>query len=211
MLGRFGEDDADDAPDDDASDGSYSKVPDDQAVAVVFVVSHERFDSVDVLSTAAAAGAADVETGSRFFFRQLAGLISLIRSTTTGGGEDGGEAEEDAAGAGSSSLVLLDALPPKDSRPRFFRTDHRPAAFFVVFLAVGLLLVGTGLSVSRAGRADRTTIASRLPCLGDKVSDSRTAGSKEHKIGTSYACFAVPDAERCDSMFSARSEWVSKR
>lgn len=67
MLGRLGEEgDADDAPDDDASDGSYSKVPEDQAVAVVFVVSHERFDSVDVLSMRVAA---DVETCSRFVFR----------------------------------------------------------------------------------------------------------------------------------------------
>ena len=158
MLGWFGEDDADDAPDDDASEGSYSKVPVDQAVAVVFVVSHERFDSVDVVSTAAGDDDEKEGTGSRFFFRQLAGLISLMWSTTAGGGEDGGEAEGDAAGAGSSSLVLLDALPFKESRPMFFRTDLRPAAVFVVFLFV--LLVGTGLSVSRAGRADRTTIAS---------------------------------------------------
>ena len=90
----------------------------------------------------------------------------------------------------------------------FFRTDLRPAAVFVVFLFV--LLVGTGLSVSRAGRADRTTIASGLPCLGDKVSDSRTAGSKEHKIGIPMPALLCR-IRRCGSMFSARSEWVSKQ
>ena len=153
-------------------------MPEDQAVAVVFVVSHERFDSVDVLSAAAAAAATDVETGSRFFFRELAGLISLMWSTTAGGGEEGGEKEGDAD-AGSSLLVLLLDAPPKESRPRFFRTDQRPAVF-VVFLFV--LLVGTCLSVSLAGRADRTTIASGCRAWETKSRDSRTAGSKEHKI-----------------------------
>ena len=156
-LGRFGEEDAEDALD-DASEGAYSKAPDDQAeaeeddVAVVDVlaVSNERFDSVDAVLSAAAVE--DEEgTGSRFVFRELAGWISLTRSTTAGGGgEEGGEGDDADA---CPSLVLLppDVLPPKEeSRPRFFRTDQRgpEAAEFCRFVRV-LVLV--------AGRADRTT------------------------------------------------------
>ena len=149
-LGRFGEEDGEDALD-DASEGAYSKAPDDQAeaeaeeddVAVVDVlaVSNERFDSVDAVLSAAAVED-DEGTGSRFVFRELAGWISLMRSTTTGGGgEEGGEGDDADA---CPSLVLLppDVLPPKEeSRPRFFRTDQRgpEAAEFCRFVRVLVL------------------------------------------------------------------------